>query len=80
VRLVSALYLVVEDDGADAAVPEELEVALDGVLVGADAGGVAGVEGTVDVVWSDVLGVASFCSPVLSAGASLPEEGFILSE
>jgi hypothetical protein len=72
--------LVVEDDGAVVAVLEVVEVVLDGVLAGADAGAEAGVEGAVDVVWSDVLGVASFFSSVLGAGASLPEEGFILSE
>ena len=59
---------------------EVVEVVLDGVLAGADAVGEAGVEGAADVVWSDVLGAASFFSPVLGAGASLPEEGFILSE
>ena len=66
-----------EDDGAVVGV---LEVVLDGVLAGADAGGEAGVEGAVDVVWSDVLGAVSFFSPVVGTGASLPEEGFILSE
>ena len=69
--------MVVEDDGAAVGV---LEVVLDGVLAGADAGVEAGVEGAVDVVWSDVLGAASFFSPVVAIGASLPEEGFILSE
>ena len=76
-RLVSAGYLVVEDDGAVVVV---LEVVLDGVLAGADAGGEAGVEGAVDVVCSDVLGAVSFFSPVVGAGTSLSEEGFILSE
>ena len=69
-----------EGDGAGVAVFEVLEVVLDGVLAGVDAGGEAGVEGAVDVVWSDVLGSASFFSPVVGAGASLPGEGFILSE
>ena len=69
-----------EGDGAGVAVFEVLEVVLDGVLAGVDAGGEAGVEGAVDVVWSDVLGAASFFSPVVGAGASLPGEGFILSE
>ena len=69
-----------EDDGAVVAVFEVLEVELDGVLVGADAWGEAGVEGAVDVVWSEVLAAASFFSPVVGAGASLPGEGFILSE
>jgi hypothetical protein len=72
--------LVVEDDGAVVAVLEVVEVVLDGVLAGADAGGEAEVEGAVDVVWSDVLGAASFFSPVVATGTSLPEEGFILSE
>jgi len=40
----------------------------------------AGVVGLVAVVFSDALGVASFCSPVVGAGASLPGDGFILSE
>jgi hypothetical protein len=66
-----------DDDGAVGAV---LEVVLDGVLAGADAGGATGVEGAVDVVCSDVLGAASFFSPVVGAGASLSEDGFILSE
>ncbi len=57
-----------------------LEVVLDGVLVGADEGEAAGVEGVVDVVWSDVLGAVSFFSVVAGVGASLPEEGFIFSE
>ena len=73
-------YLVLDDDGAVGAVLELLEVVLDGVLAGADAGGEAGVEGAVDVVCSDVLGAASFFSSVTGAGASLPEDGFILSE
>jgi hypothetical protein len=72
--------LVVEDGGAVVAVFEVLEVVLDGVLAGADEGGEAGVEGAVDVVWSDVLGAVSFFSSVLGAGSSLPAEGFIFSE
>jgi len=71
---------VVEDDGAVVAVLEVVEVVLDGVLAGADEGGEAGVEEAGDVVWSDVLGAASFFSPVVAIGTSLPEEGFILSE
>ena len=71
---------MVEDDGSVVAVFEVLEVVLDGVLAGTDEGGEAGVEGAVDVVWSDVLGAVSFFSSVLDAGSSLPEEGFILSE
>ena len=70
-----------EDDGAVVAGFEVLEVVFDGVLAGADAGREAGVGGAADVVWSeDVLGAASFFSPVVGAGASLPEDGFILSE
>jgi hypothetical protein len=72
--------LVVEDDGVVVVVFEAVEGVLDGVLAGADAGGEAGVEEAVGAVWLDVLGDASFFSPVVSAGASLPEEGFILSE
>ena len=71
---------MVEDDGAVVAVFEVFEVVLDGVLAGADEGGEAGVEGAVDVVWSDVLGAVSFFSSVLGADSSLAEEGFILSE
>lgn len=71
---------MVEDDGSVVAVFEVLEVVLGGVLPGTDEGGEAGVEGAVDVVWSDVLGAVSFFSSVLDAGSSLPEEGFILSE
>ena len=71
---------MVEDDGAVVAVFELLEVGLDGVLAGADAGGEAGVEGAPDVVWSEALGAASFFSSVAGAAASLSEDGFILSE
>lgn len=71
---------MVEDDGAVVAVLEVLGVVLDGVLAGTEEGGEAGVEGAVDVVWSDVLGASSFFSSVLDAGSSLPAEGFILSE
>lgn len=48
--------MVVEEAGA---VVEVLEVVLDGVLAGTDEEGDAGVEGAVDVVWSDVLGAVS---------------------
>ena len=72
--------MAAEDDGALVAVLEVVDAVPDGVLAGADAGGEAGVEGAAVVVWSDVLGAASFFSPVLGAGASLPEDGFILSE
>ena len=71
---------MVEDDGVVVAVFEVLEVVLDGVLAGTDEGGEAGVEGSVDVVWSDVLGAVSFFSSVLAIGSSLPGEGFIFSE
>lgn len=71
---------MVEDGGAVVAVFEVLEVVLAGVLAGTDDGGEAGVEGAVDVVWSDVLGADSFFSSVLGAGSSLPAEGFIFSE
>jgi len=54
--------------------------ALDGGVAGTEEGGEAGVEEAVDVVWSDVLDAVSFFSPVVAAGTSLPEEGFILSE
>ena len=58
-----------------------VDVVFDGVLAGADAGAEAGVAGAADTVWSDVLVAASCFSPVLGAGgASLPEDGFILSE
>jgi hypothetical protein len=68
--------LVVEGGGAVVAVFEGLEVVLAGV--GVEVG--AGVVGLVVVVFSDVLGAASFFSPVVGAGASLPGDGFILSE
>ncbi len=71
---------MVEDGGAVVAVFEVLEVVLAGVLAGTDEGGEAGVEGALDVVWSDVLGAVSFFSSVLDAGSSLPAEGFIFSE
>ena len=48
-RLVSAVYLVLEDDGAVVAVLEVPELVLDGVLAGTDEGGEAGVEGVVVV-------------------------------
>jgi hypothetical protein len=68
--------LVVEGAGAVVAVFEGLEVVVAGV--GVEEG--AGVVGLVAVVFSDALGVASFFSPVVDAGASLPGDGFILSE
>jgi hypothetical protein len=69
--------LVAEDAGV---VVEVLEVVLDGVLAGTDEDWVAGVEGAVGVVWSDVFGTVSFFSSVVAIGTSLPEEGFIFSE
>jgi hypothetical protein len=68
---------VVEDAGVLVAV---LELVLEGVLTGAGAGADAGAEGATDDAWSDVVDVASFFSPVVGVGASLPAEGFILSE
>ena len=79
-RPVSAVYLVLDDDGVVVVVLEVFEVVLDGVLAGADAGEGAGVEGAVGVVWSDVPGAVSFFSSVAAIGTSLSEEGFILSE
>jgi len=72
--------LVVEGDGAAVAVFDGPEVVLAGVPAGAGVEEGAGVVGLVAVVFSDALGVASFCSPVVGAGASLPGDGFILSE
>ncbi len=56
--------------------------AVDGVLAGAAAGVDAGVAGAAlaAVDCSGVVAATSFFSPVLGAGASLPEDGFILSE
>ena len=71
---------MLDDDGAVVAVLEVFEVVLAGVLAGTDEGEEAGVEGAVDVVWSDVLGASSFFSPAVGAGTSPSEEGFILSE
>jgi hypothetical protein len=71
--------LVVEDAGAVVVVCAVFDVVLDGVLAGREEEE-AGTEGTVGAVWSDVLGVASFFSPVTGTGTSLPAEGFILSE
>jgi hypothetical protein len=77
--------LVVEEAGAVVVVVEVFEAVLDGVLAGTAEGEEAGVEGAgveeaVDVGLSDVLGAVSFFSPVAATGASLPAEGFILSE
>lgn len=63
---------------------EAVDAGLEGVLAGAaaGAGAGAGVAGAVlaAVEGSDAFAAASFFSPVLGAGASLPEDGFILSE
>lgn len=61
---------------------EVVDAVLEGVLAGVDAGAGAGVVGAVVAVvdGSDVFAATSFFSPVLGAGASLPEDGFILSE
>ena len=61
---------------------EAVDAVLEGVLAGVAAGEGAGVAGAVLAVvdGSDVFVAASFFSPVLGAGASLPEDGFILSE
>ncbi|MDP1947259.1 MAG: hypothetical protein Q8L77_07135 [Nitrospirota bacterium] len=75
--------MAAEDDGVLVAVLVEVDDAvLDGVLAGAAAGAGAGVAGAVLAVveGSDVFAAASFFSPVFGAGASLPEDGFILSE
>lgn len=67
---------MVEDAGAAVVVFEVFDVVLDGT----EEGEAVGAAGAVGVVWSDVLGVVSFFSPVSGTGASLPAEGFILSE
>jgi hypothetical protein len=72
--------LVVAVDGAVVDEFEVLEVVLEGVLGDAVVAGEAGVAGAAGDFWSDVLGASSFFSPALGAGASLPDEGFILSE
>lgn len=74
---MSAVYLVVEVEGGVVGV---LGFVLAGALAGTDEGGEAGVEGAVDVGWSDVLGAVSFLSVVAGVGASLSGVGFILSE
>ena len=79
-RLAAASYLAVEDDDAGVVVFEVFDVEFDEVLAGTEEGGEAGATGAVVVVWSDVLGDASFFSPVVGTGASLPGEGFIFSE
>lgn len=68
---------MVEDEGVGVGV---FEAVLDGALAGADEGEAAGVEGVVDVLWSDVLGAVSFFSSLLAVGCSLPGDGFIFSE
>ena len=59
---------------------EVVEAVLDEGFAGLAVGEGAGVAGVVAVVFSDVPGVASFFSPVAGSGASLPGDGFILSE
>jgi len=71
---------VVEEAGAVVVVVEVVEAVLDGVLAGTAEGEEAGVVGAVVVGLSDVLDAVSFFSPVAATGASLPAEGFILSE
>lgn len=71
---------MVEDAGAVVVVFGLFEAVLDGVLAGTDEGEEAGVEGAVDVGLSEVPDAVSFFSPVAATGASLPVEGFILSE
>ena len=68
------------EEGVVVAVVEVLGAVLDGVLAGVAVGKGAGVVGVVAVVFSDGLGAASFFSPAVGAGASLPGDGFILSE
>ena len=72
--------MAAEDEGAGVVVLEAAGAGLAGAAAGADVGGEAGVAGAAGVVWSDALGAASFFSPVLGAGGSLPDDGFILSE
>jgi hypothetical protein len=72
--------LEAEDEGGGVAVFDVAAAVLDGLLAGVDAGGEAGAAGAVAGACSAVLGAASFFSPVLGAGASLPADGFILSE
>lgn len=70
-----------EDAGAAVVVFAVFDVVLDGVLAGREEEEEdAGTEGAVGAACSDVLGVASFFSPVTGTGASLPAEGFIFSE
>ena len=80
--LVSAAYLAAEGDGVLDAGLEGVAVELDGELAGVDAGADAGVAGAAAPAddCSEVLDATSFFSSVLGAGASLPEDGFILSE
>jgi hypothetical protein len=67
--------LAVEVEGVVGAVVEVPEAVL-----GEGLAEVAAEDGAGVVVFSDVVGAASFFSPVVGAGASLPGEGFILSE
>lgn len=75
--------MAAEDDGVLVVVlVEVVDAVLEEGLAGAAAGAGAGVAGVglAAVDGSDVFAAASFLSPVLGAGASLPEDGFILSE
>jgi hypothetical protein len=72
--------LAVEVEGVVGAVVEVLEAVLGEGLAEVAAEEGAGVVGVGVVVFSAVLGAASFFSPVVGAAASSPGEGFILSE
>jgi hypothetical protein len=72
--------LAVGEEGVAVVVVEVPEVVLDGVLAGVAVEGGAGVVEVIAVDFSDVLGAISFFSPVVGVGASLPADGFILSE
>ncbi len=73
--------MAVGEEGVAVVVVEALEVVLDEVLAGVAVDGGAGVVGVVAAAaFSDVLGAAPFFSPVVAVGASLPADGFILSE
>ena len=56
------------------------EDVLDGVLAGTEGEDEAGAAEAVDVGWPGAGDAASFFSPAVETGASLPVDGFILSE